>query len=177
MPDMARARAGGLFPEAAPQALLQARQQPRIGPRAAGPAVTPEDRQRLLVLLAIRDTILILLIAVSLAGLRGGTPRNPQYARPAAIAWRMRRMTIRYGGRWKKSRAFPGTQPRAATDEPRATSHEPRAASDEPRATSRERRATGDEPRAVCWSFRTSALPTLLFRNKLSTTAYAHPCM
>ena len=135
---MARARAGGLFPEAAPQALLQARQQPRIGPRAAGPAVTPEDRQRLLVLLAIRDTILILLIAVSLAGLRGGTPRNPQYARPAAIAWRMRRMTIRYGGRWKKSRAFPGTQPRAATDEPRATSHEPRAASDEPRATSHE---------------------------------------
>jgi hypothetical protein len=45
-------------------------------------------------------------IAFSLIGLGGGEP--PKSARPAAIARRMRRITIRYVGRWKKSRGFQG---------------------------------------------------------------------
>jgi len=55
MPDMARA--GLLFPEAAPTTLLQPRQQPRVAPRPPRQPVTTQQLQRLLILLGLSANV------------------------------------------------------------------------------------------------------------------------
>ena len=93
MPDMARA--GLLFPEAAPKMLLLPRHADT--PLSVVP-VTQLDSPPPASAGACRT--------------RGPQPAAAKAAggcaRPAAIARRTRRMTIRCGRRWKKSRGFPG---------------------------------------------------------------------